>query len=63
MYMRKLQLFLDGVDDDEHTLAFELGHLFGLTVLLNSLCEFQEDELALVFINDGTLRCWQKLPR
>ena len=52
--MRKLQLFLDGVDDDEHALAFQLGHLFEFAVLFDGLREFEEDEFALVLIDDGS---------
>ena len=52
--MSCLQFLFLGGDDNHHTLAFELGHLFKLAGLLARLCELEEHQLTLILIDDGT---------
>ena len=39
---------------EEHPVAFQLGHQFHFSVILQRLCELEEDEFSLFFVSDGT---------
>lgn len=52
--MSYLQFLFLRIDDNHHTLAFQFGQLLWFAVFFHGLGKFQQNQLSLVFIDNGT---------